>query len=54
MIPGAILYDLANGGNKDWGGKPPYSDLGIEAASKISDNIELEILEQAMAPRQGH
>ena len=41
MIPGAILYDLANGGNKDWNKKPPYSELGIQAASKISNNIEL-------------
>ena len=41
MIPGAILYDLANGGNKDWNKKPPYSELGIQAASKVSNNIEL-------------
>ena len=41
MIPGAILYDLANGGYKDWNKKPPYSELGIQAASKISNNIEL-------------
>ena len=41
MIPGAILYDLANGGYKDWNKKPPYSELGIQAASKVSNNIEL-------------
>ena len=41
MIPGAILHDLANGGYKDWNKKPPYSELGIQAASKVSNNIEL-------------
>ena len=28
----AITFDLINGGNKDWGAKPPYWDLGWEAA----------------------
>ena len=41
MIPSAILYDLANGGDKNWAEKPPYSSLGIEAISNLSDNIEL-------------
>jgi L-aminopeptidase/D-esterase-like protein len=31
ILPGAILFDLTNGGNKDWGDHPPYRDLGIEA-----------------------
>ncbi|MEL6507068.1 MAG: P1 family peptidase [Pseudomonadota bacterium] len=31
IVPAAILYDLANGGEKDWGTKPPYGDLGIAA-----------------------
>ncbi len=41
MIPGAILYDLANGGDKDWGANPPYADLGVKAASNLSDQIIL-------------
>ena len=41
MIPSAILYDLTNGGDKNWAEKPPYSSLGIEAISNLSDNIEL-------------
>jgi L-aminopeptidase/D-esterase-like protein len=28
VIPAAILYDLANGGAKDWGAAPPYRALG--------------------------
>ncbi|MCR9268505.1 MAG: P1 family peptidase [Hyphomonadaceae bacterium] len=31
IVPAAILYDLANGGNKDWGTAPPYQDLGRAA-----------------------
>lgn len=33
IVPGAILFDLNNGGNKNWGQKPPYWDMGY-AASK--------------------
>lgn len=36
IVPGAIIFDLINGGNKDWGRFPPYRDLGYEAASKAS------------------
>ncbi|GGD07853.1 P1 family peptidase [Aquisalinus flavus] len=31
IVPAAILYDLANGGNKAWGEAPPYARLGREA-----------------------
>ena len=31
IVPTAILFDLANGGDKDWGRFPPYRDLGYEA-----------------------
>lgn len=31
IIPSAILFDLINGGNKDWGDASPYRALGIEA-----------------------
>ena len=33
IVPGAILFDLLNGGDKDWGRMPPYWALGFEAAS---------------------
>jgi len=32
IVPAAILFDLRNGGNKDWGRYPPYRDLGYRAA----------------------
>ena len=31
IVPGAILMDLVNGGNKDWGLHAPYRDLGHQA-----------------------
>ncbi|MDB5509813.1 MAG: putative enzyme [Hyphomicrobiales bacterium] len=33
IVPGAILFDLLNGGNKAWGRHSPYRDLGYEAAA---------------------
>lgn len=37
IVPAAILFDLANGGDKDWGDAPPYPALGraaLEAAAE--------------------
>ncbi|MFS8115141.1 P1 family peptidase [Rhizobium jaguaris] len=37
LVPQAILFDLINGGNKDWGLHSPYRDMGyaaFEAAGK--------------------
>jgi len=33
VVPGAILFDLTNGGDKNWGETPPYRALGMEAAA---------------------
>ncbi len=32
VLPAAILFDLMNGGDKDWGAEPPYHALGRRAA----------------------
>ncbi len=32
IVPGAIIFDLSNGGDKNWDRRPPYWDLGYEAA----------------------
>src|SRR5690606_19993087 len=32
VIPAAILFDLANGGDKAWGEEPPFRALGRAAA----------------------
>ena len=41
IVPGAILFDLANGGDKGWGLDPPYRGLGIEAARNADRSFAL-------------
>jgi L-aminopeptidase/D-esterase-like protein len=41
VVPAAILYDLANGGDKAWGLDPPYRALGIEAVKAASSRFDL-------------
>lgn len=41
IVPAAILYDLANGGNKAWGMEPPYRRLGIEAVGQAAVSFAL-------------
>lgn len=41
IVPGAVLFDLSNGGNKDWGRRPPYWDLGYAAARAVASVFEL-------------
>lgn len=41
IVPAAILFDLANGGDKDWGFHSPYRDLGLEAARASSERFEI-------------
>jgi L-aminopeptidase/D-esterase-like protein len=41
IVPGAILFDLLNGGNKKWGRFPPYRDLGYAAAVSAGSDFAL-------------
>src|ERR1700686_1295155 len=41
IIPAAILFDLLNGGNKDWGQYPPYREFGYEAAKNVGSDVAL-------------
>src|SRR5947209_5384787 len=41
IVPGAIVFDLLNGGNKDWGRFPPYRDLGYAAAADAGAEFKL-------------
>ena len=40
IVPAAILYDLANGGDKNWGDLAPYSELGRAAFAAASTSPE--------------
>ena len=41
VVPSAILFDLANGGDKAWGLEPPYRRLGVAAAEAAAPDFEL-------------
>jgi L-aminopeptidase/D-esterase-like protein len=41
IVPQAILFDLLNGGDKEWGLHPPYRDMAYEAARRASDSFAL-------------
>ena len=41
IVPAAILFDLLNGGDKEWGRFPPYRELGYEAAANAGTDFAL-------------
>jgi L-aminopeptidase/D-esterase-like protein len=41
IVPGAVVFDLLNGGNKKWGRFAPYRDLGYAAAAAAGDSFAL-------------
>jgi L-aminopeptidase/D-esterase-like protein len=41
LVPGAILFDLLNGGDKAWGRFAPYRDLGYAAAVSAGTEFAL-------------
>ncbi|MHA6643369.1 P1 family peptidase [Mesorhizobium sp. A623] len=41
IVPAAILFDLKNGGDKEWGRYPPYRELGYEAACNASTDFAI-------------
>lgn len=43
IVPAAILFDMANGGDKAWGLEPPYRRLGIEAAASAGLDFALGV-----------
>jgi D-aminopeptidase len=41
IVPGAVMFDLLNGGDKQWGRFAPYRDLGYAAAAAAADDFAL-------------
>ena len=41
IVPGASLFDLVNGGDKAWGVRPPYWELGYSAAEAAGAVFDL-------------
>lgn len=53
IVPAAILYDLANGGDKDWGDTAPYAGLGRQAFESAGKVIALGKAGAAFGARAG-
>ncbi len=41
IVPSAILFDLINGGNKNWGRYAPYREMGFDAVTSARKNFEI-------------
>ena len=41
IVPGAVMFDLLNGGDKNWGRFPPYRELGYQAATAAGRDFAL-------------
>ncbi len=41
IVPAAILFDLLNGGDKDWGRYPPYRELGFKAVQNAKRDFAI-------------
>jgi len=41
IVPAAIVFDLLNGGDKNWGRYPPYRELGYEAVKSAARDFAL-------------
>jgi L-aminopeptidase/D-esterase-like protein len=41
IVPGAVLHDLGNGGDKAWGLDPPYRALGLAAVAAAGQDFAL-------------
>ncbi|AHB49771.1 peptidase T4 [Hyphomicrobium nitrativorans NL23] len=41
VVPGAVLFDLPNGGDKEWGETPPYREWGRFACEAVSRDFAL-------------
>jgi L-aminopeptidase/D-esterase-like protein len=53
IVPAAVLYDLANGGDKAWGEAPPYHRLGLAALDGCGETFELGKAGAGMGARAG-
>lgn len=53
IVPAAILYDLANGGDKDWGDTAPYAALGRQAYDAAAETFALGRAGAGLGARAG-
>lgn len=53
IVPAAVLFDLANGGDKDWGEESPYRALGRAAFVAASESFALGNTGAGLGARAG-
>lgn len=53
IVPGAVLFDLPNGGDKEWGRYPPYRELGYAAAAAAAADFALGSVGAGTGARTG-
>jgi L-aminopeptidase/D-esterase-like protein len=53
VVPAAILFDLSNGGDKNWGDDPPYRALGKRALEAASEQFALGNAGAGLGARAG-
>lgn len=53
IVPGAILFDLTNGGDKNWGAETTYRRLGRDAAEDASLDFPLGNVGAGLGARAG-
>jgi L-aminopeptidase/D-esterase-like protein len=53
IVPGAVLYDLTNTGDKAWGLDPPYRRLGIEALAAAESSFAIGLHGAGRGARAG-
>ncbi len=54
IVPGAILFDMASGGDKNWGADPPYRELGRRAADNAATDFALGNVGAGLGARAGN
>ncbi|PZP34438.1 MAG: peptidase T4 [Roseateles depolymerans] len=54
VVPGAVLHDLGNGGDKAWGLEPPYRRWGLEAVARAAEHFELGRVGAGRGAMAGH
>ncbi len=54
VVPAAILFDLLNGGDKEWGDEPPFRALGIAACENADERFALGNAGAGLGATVGH
>jgi len=53
IVPAAVLFDLANGGDKNWGAEPPYAQLARRALDSVGLDFALGNAGAGMGAKAG-